>query len=241
MKSVLRLFGLVLVLLAGIPAFAADVAGTWKGTFDGPGGQVPVTLNLMVAGAAVTGTMDMAGTPTEIHDGKVEGDEVSFWLNSDYQGQTYKLVYRGTVKGDQVDFSFGTEDGAWGTTMTLKRDGAGAPGAGAANAGTAAAAASVTGDWTGSFDVQGNPVQSTFHLKSDGPAVTGNITGMGPQPVEIHDGKLDGDTLTFWVNAEYQGQTYKVEYKGKVSAAAIDFSLGTSDGSWGTTMTAKKA
>jgi hypothetical protein len=47
--------------------------------------------------------------------------------------------------------------------------------------------------------------------------------------------------VTFWVNTDYQGQTYKVVYKGKISAAQIAFTFGTDDGSWGTEMTVTKA
>jgi hypothetical protein len=64
---------------------------------------------------------------------------------------------------------------------------------------------------------------------------------MGPAPTEIHDGKIDGQTLSFWVNVDYQGQTYALQYKGKIQPAEIDFDFGTSDGSWGSSVVAKKA
>jgi hypothetical protein len=38
---------------------------------------------------------------------------VTFWLNTVYQGDTYKLVYKGKVAADQIAFSFGTGDGSW--------------------------------------------------------------------------------------------------------------------------------
>ena len=64
---------------------------------------------------------------------------------------------------------------------------------------------------------------------------------MGAAPIEIHDGKIDGNTVTFWINADYQGQTYTLNYTGKISPGQIDFTFGTSDGSWGATLTAKKS
>jgi hypothetical protein len=120
MKTSLRLACLfaLLALLLG----AAEVAGTWKGSFEFSGDNVPVTLNLKTSGSTVTGTVEgLPSSPVEIHDGKVDGDNITFWVNTDYQGQTYKLVYKGKVSGDQIQFTFGTEDGSWGTDLTVKK------------------------------------------------------------------------------------------------------------------------
>ncbi len=124
MKNVLRLLGLF-ALLAVLPqAHAADVTGTWKGTLDFQGTSMPLTFHLTAAGNAVTGTVEgVPNAPAEIHDGKVEGDSITFWVNADYQGTTYKLVYRGKISQGQIDFSFGTEDGSWGTEMTAAKAG----------------------------------------------------------------------------------------------------------------------
>jgi len=103
-----------------------------------------------------------------------------------------------------------------------------------------AAAADVTGKWEGAFMFQDQSVPLTVDLKGDS-AVTGTVTGLPSGVAEIKEGKLDGDTLTFWVMTEYQGQAIKLVYKGKVSASEIKFAFGTEDGSWGTEFTAKKA
>ena len=55
-------------------------------------------------------------------------------------------------------------------------------------------------------DLQEATVPLVFHLKSAEGAVTGAIEGLPSGPVEIHDGKIDGDTVTFKVNADYRGQ-----------------------------------
>src|SRR5271169_2536053 len=98
MKEFIRVVGL-LALLAVIPsARAADATGTWKGKFDFQGTSIPLTFHLTVASGAVTGTVEgLPTTPAEIHDGKVDGDAVTFWVNTDYQGQTYKIMYTGKV------------------------------------------------------------------------------------------------------------------------------------------------
>jgi hypothetical protein len=226
--------GLVFVLMTVVAgARAADLTGTWKGAFDFNGNSVPVRLNLSNSGAALTGAMEgLVPSPAEIHDGKLDGEKVTFWLNSDYQGTTYKLIYNGKVSTDQIDFSFGTEDGSWGTTMILKRDAAVAP---------APIKTDVTGAWKGQWDFNGTPMPVTFNLKSSESGVTGTVEGMGPAPVDIHDGKIEGDTVTFWLNTDYQGQTYALTYKGKITAGQIDLTFGTADGSWGNSVSVKKS
>ncbi len=120
MKRALTLTSLILLIALCLPA--ADVSGVWKGSFDYNGNTVPVTFNLKASGEELTGTVDGLPTPSaKIQEGKVQADAVSFWINIDYQGQTIKLVYKGKVSGDQIQFNFGTEDGSWGTELTAKR------------------------------------------------------------------------------------------------------------------------
>jgi len=239
MKGLLQAAGLIAVLVAIPAARAADATGTWKGSFDFEGTSMPLVFHLTVASGAVTGTVEgLPTTPTEIHDGKVNGDTVSFWLNSDYQGQTYRLVYTGKISpaGDEIAFNFGTDDGSWSAQMTAAKSTDAGP-AGAA----ASAQADVTGTWKGAFDFNGGSVPLVLHLTSASGAVTGTVEGLPTTPAEIHDGKVDGDTVTFWLNTDYQGTTYKVVYKGKIAGGQIVFTLGTDDGSWSAQMTAEKA
>jgi hypothetical protein len=120
MKRALTLSSFFLLITVCLQA--ADVSGVWKGAFDYNGNSVPVTFNLKASGADLSGTVDGLPTPSaKIQEGKVDGDAVSFWINIDYEGQTIKLVYKGKVAGDQIQFNFGTEDGSWGTELTAKR------------------------------------------------------------------------------------------------------------------------
>ena len=235
MKRVLGLFSLITIVSVLPLARAADVSGTWKGEFDFQGTPVPLTINLKIDGAKVTGTVEgLPTTPAEIHDGAIEGDTVSFWINSDYQGQTYKLVYKGKIAADQINFDFGTEDGSWSSPLTVKKspDVAAAP--------PAPAAPDVTGDWKGTFDLNGSPTELKFHLKSSGNVVTGTMERAGATPVEVHEGKIEGDTVSFWITTDYEGESYTIVYKGKISPGQIDFDFGTSDQSWSAQLTAKK-
>lgn len=235
MKNFFRMIGLVAFLAVLPAANAADATGTWKGAFDFEGTSVPLTFHFAVAdGGAVTGTVEgMPTTPSELHDGKVDGGTVTFWVSTDYQGQSYKILFKGTFSaaGNQIAFTLGTEDGTWGSQMTVTRSAETAP---------APAGADITGTWKGSFAAQGTNYSLTLHLASAAGAVTGSVEGLPTTPAQIHEGKLVGDTVTFWLNTDYMGQAYKLLYKGKISSGQIAFSFGTDDGSWSTDMTATR-
>ncbi len=85
-------------------------------------------------------------------------------------------------------------------------------------------AADVTGKWTADVPGRGgDPMKVTMDLKADGDKVTGTITNpMGE--TAITDGKISGDTVTFSITREMQGNTVKINYTGKVSGDEIKFS-----------------
>jgi hypothetical protein len=246
MKTWLRIAGALafLALLPGARAATDGIDGNWKGAFEFEGKTIALTFHLSAAESAVTGTVEgLAATPAEIHEGKLEGNAVSFWLNTDYQGQTYKLICKGTVSdtGDAMAVTLATEDGSWGTQLTARKGtDASTATASTATASPAAASPDVNGDWKGAFDFNGGSVPLTLHLKGADGVVTGTVEGLKTSPAEIHDGKVNGDTITFWLNTDYEGQTYRLMYTGKITSGQIAFSFGTDDGSWSAQLTATK-
>jgi oligosaccharide reducing-end xylanase len=124
MTKLAQLVGLFVLAVSLPAARAADVNGNWKGSFDFEGASVTLTLHFVADGNTLTGSVEgLPTTPTEIHDGKIDGNSITFWLNTDYQGTQYMLVYRGTVSedGSSIAFSFGTKEGDWGAEMTATR------------------------------------------------------------------------------------------------------------------------
>jgi len=95
--------GLVAVLGLGAPALAADVTGTWKWSTDRNGTTVETTLKLKQDGEKLTGTMSgRNNTETEIEDGKVSGDTISFKVTREFNGNKVVQAYQGKVTGDTV-------------------------------------------------------------------------------------------------------------------------------------------
>ena len=88
-------------------AFAADVTGKWVSEAPAGGKGGPQTLTLKQAGGDLSGSVDAGrGGPTDISNGKVDGDKVSFEVTRD-MGDKGKFTskYSGTVAGTTIKMS----------------------------------------------------------------------------------------------------------------------------------------
>lgn len=85
-----------------------------------------------------------------------------------------------------------------------------------------------TGTWTWMRpDRQGGAdVKMTLRLKAEGDKLTGKLTsprrgGRDPVELEIKDGKIKGDEISFTVTREVNNITFKQKYNGQISANTI--------------------
>ncbi|MEO8594238.1 MAG: hypothetical protein ABI759_13040 [Candidatus Solibacter sp.] len=118
------LFVITILLVASFALMAADVSGKW--TFEQPGrgggpGR-PTTITLKADGAKLTGSVPGMGrggdTPaSEITDGKVDGNNVSFTVKREFNGNAMVTKYEGTVAGDEMKLKI-SRTGQDGTPQT---------------------------------------------------------------------------------------------------------------------------
>lgn len=80
----------------------ADVAGNWKLLIDFQGQQLPVTLNLVQDGDAVTGILETMLGNGKITEGKVTGTKLAATANAEMQGQPIDFTISGKVDGDSM-------------------------------------------------------------------------------------------------------------------------------------------
>jgi len=101
----------LLTALLAVGAFAADATGKWTGDVPGRGGQTrPQNMEFKVDGGALTGSVSGPnGSSTPISDGKVDGDNITFKVVREFNGNTIKQVYVGTISGDSINFKVTTE------------------------------------------------------------------------------------------------------------------------------------
>lgn len=87
-------------------AHAADLSGTWTAAFDTQIGKQDYTYTFKVDGTKLTGKAKSANGESDLQDGKVEGDKVSFVENFTFQGNPIKITYTGkVVSADEIKFS----------------------------------------------------------------------------------------------------------------------------------------
>jgi opacity protein-like surface antigen len=98
------LLSAVIVAAMAAAAFAADVTGTWTATFDTQVGAQKYIYTFKVQGTKLTGKAksELAMTETEITEGTVNGDDISFVENLNFQDMPLRIVYKGKVAGDEL-------------------------------------------------------------------------------------------------------------------------------------------
>jgi opacity protein-like surface antigen len=99
------LFGAILALaLAGV-LLAADISGNWTASFDTQVGNQTYTYTFKQMGNTLTGSAKSNLGSATITNGTVNGDDVAFTENLDYQGMTLQIPYKGKISGDEIKFT----------------------------------------------------------------------------------------------------------------------------------------
>ena len=117
------LFVVTIALVFAFAAMAADATGKWTYEAPGRGGNPgrPTTITLKQDGAKLTGSVPGMGRggadvpATEITDGKVDGNKVSFTVTREFNGNKMVQKFEGEVNGDEMKLKI-TRDGQNGPT-----------------------------------------------------------------------------------------------------------------------------
>lgn len=111
MKTRFAFLSLCLVLAATV-VWAADITGKWTAQVPGRQGNAQeTTFTFKVEGDKLTGTVSGQQGETPIAEGKISGDEISFTVSRERQGNTIKQLYKGKFAGDEIKFTRTTEGG----------------------------------------------------------------------------------------------------------------------------------
>jgi len=79
-------------------------------------------------------------------------------------------------------------------------------------------AADVSGTWTASFETEIGTQNYTYEFSVKGTELTG-VAKSDLGEVEITEGKVDGETITFVENASFQGMPLRISYTGTMTSA----------------------
>ncbi|HAV61275.1 MAG TPA: hypothetical protein DCY13_02805 [Verrucomicrobiales bacterium] len=197
-------------LLAGLTLTATadhhggDPSGTWTWKRAGrDGGEVTTTLKLKAADGKLTGTVTgRNNTESEISKGTVKGNEVSFEVTREFNGNQFTAKYAGKVEGDTIK-----------GTVTSTRNGEELSREWIATRKTEAA--SPAGNWKSTFTRQdGSTMELNIGLKLEGEKVTG--------AVKVNDfeiplsGTYKAGKLTYRTEVERDGQKWTSEFVGEI-------------------------
>ena len=141
MRFKLSVLAVSLLCLLAVPAFSADVTGTWltevaapkggqggggfggRGGFGGGGGlgvgqSAPrkMIFKFKVKGDKLKGKFTgFAGNTNKIVDGKIDGDKLTFAVKTTARNMSITLEFEGTVSGDEFKYTYKMKmDGGFG-------------------------------------------------------------------------------------------------------------------------------
>src|SRR5450755_3197568 len=100
------LLSAVIMAAMAAAAFAADVTGKWTASFDTQMGVQKYTYTFKVDGNKLTGKAksEMAAE-SDITEGTVNGDDISFVEMLNFQDMPIRIVYKGKIAGDEIKFT----------------------------------------------------------------------------------------------------------------------------------------
>lgn len=92
--------------LAASSLFAADLTGKWVAKMQTPNGDTrEMVMKLKADGEKLTGTVGGMRGDAEITDGKISGDDVSWVVVRNFNGNEMRQAYKGKVTGKEMKLS----------------------------------------------------------------------------------------------------------------------------------------
>jgi len=200
------------------PLFAADhnLAGTWKASFTTQNGQaIESTLKLKQDGDKLSGVViGRNGNETPLEDIDLAGDQVSFKLTRERNGEKVTTKVAAKVTGDELKGKLESNYGGENHTLDwqAKRE--------KETADTAPASTGVTGNWHYSINLGGNDLDLLLSLKQEGDKVTGKVS-VADIELPISEGKITGNAISFTVAVDRDDMKFTSKYKGTVAGDTI--------------------
>ena len=99
--------------LGSVAVMAADFNGKWTADMQGRMGTQTITFDFHVDGSNLTGTITNRRGSSDISNGKVDGDNITFDQVMNFNGNSRTISYKGTASGDTIKFTrqFGDRPG----------------------------------------------------------------------------------------------------------------------------------
>src|SRR5215475_2338464 len=87
-----------------------------------------------------------------------------------------------------------------------------------------AAADGIDGNWSGLVSTANGDLPVGFVFKTDGNILNGSMIAPDGSPSTIANGKIDGKSVTFFVDLNFNGTTFPLTYKGVLDGEQLKLS-----------------
>jgi hypothetical protein len=217
MKRTLSTTFIILVALSSaLAAQSPSVVGSWDVTIDSPQGQNTALLVIKKDGDKLSGAMKSPRGERPIESFTLTGNDITFVMKANIQGQDMVFTYKGKVEKDSMkgDADFGgLATGTW--SAVPHKEGAAAPATMPASA-PQAGGVNITGDWSVAVETSGGSGNPSFTFKQEGETLTGMYKGqLGEGPLT---GTVKGADIKFTIKVNAQGQDLTIVYTGKIES-----------------------
>ncbi len=167
---------------------------------------------LMTVNPDLTGRYEFFFSEIPMKDLKLEGNQVTFTVESSFGDQTFKSDFKGALQDETLKGQMTSERGT--SEITGKK----LPSVAGAAPAAAGAGSSVVGTWEFVREGQdGTRRTSTLTIK---PNMTGTYK-MRDTEVPVTDLKVSGDDVTFKVTMNFGGTDVPMEFKGKIDGKTL--------------------
>ncbi len=188
-------------------------AGTWTWVRELEGQEAQSVLTLSYKDGKLTGFYKRQGRVVPISNAKFDKNEISFDADGKWNDQKVHGKFKGKLSHDAINGSVEivVEDGSLPLAWVAKRG---------------VDADDIVGSWKLKFVTSsGNTLEPRLKLSADGGNLKGTYTSSRYGEHEAKEIKLDGSDLSWTVELERNGQTFKGVYKGRLEANGIKGTL----------------
>jgi hypothetical protein len=205
----------VLSCLVGSASAAerVDPSGKWTWVRELEGQEAQSVLTLSYKNDQLTGSYKRQGLVVPISNAKFEKNEIAFDAEGKWNEQKVHGKFKGKLTGDEIN----------GTIEIVVEDGS-LPLAWVARRGVDAD--DVVGTWKLKLTTpDGTTAEPQLKLTADGGTLKGTYVSTRFGTHEVKDIKLSGSQLSWTVEFDRDGQTFKGAYQGKLEERAIKGTL----------------
>ncbi len=216
------------ILLASSAAFSlaadnASLSGKWKIHSNTMGNEKDIECTFVQTGNDLSGSCT-TDDGNAIATGKVDGKKVTWSYKASYDGSPLTVQFAGTIDSAKISGSmtvpeFGVDGDFTATQSPIAASNSSPVAATSAEPAPAVAGGALSGKWKVHVSIAGNDSDSECTFIQQDNDLSGSCTAPSG-PAKIH-GKVDGKTISWSMETDYNGSPLTMKYSGTLDSASV--------------------